>query len=81
MTESKEEISDIKFSPDGKTLAIGSHDGAIYCYRLPDFGPKFKPLAKHSSYITHIDFSEDGQALHSTCGAYELLFWDMVKGR
>jgi len=33
-------------------------------------------IKKHSSYITHIDFSEDGETLHSTCGAYELLFWN-----
>ncbi|KRW98348.1 WD40-repeat-containing domain [Pseudocohnilembus persalinus] len=79
--DSTESISDIKFSPDGTVLAVGSHDNAIYCYKLPNFKQKFKPLAKHSSYITHFDFSEDGQTLHSTCGAYELLFWDMVKGK
>lgn len=32
---------------------------------------------KHSSYITHMDFSNDGNFLHSNCGAYELLFWDV----
>jgi WD40 repeat protein len=40
--ESKEEISDIKFSPDGSVLAVGSHDNAIYCYKLPNFKKKFK---------------------------------------
>lgn len=42
---------------------------------------KMRPLKKHSSYITHIDFSVDGGALHSNCGAYELLFWDMNAGK
>lgn len=77
----KEEISDLKFSPDGSVLAVGSHDNAIYCYRIPSFSKKTRPLNKHSSYITHLDFSEDGQYLHSTCGAYELLFWDLQKGK
>lgn len=82
---SKEWISDMKFSPDGKTLAIGSHDNAIYIYSIGEddkLKMKFnKPLNKHSSYITKLDFSEDGNHLHSTCGAYDLLFWDLVKGR
>ena len=34
-------------------------------------------MAKHSSFITHIDWSKDGSFLHSNCGAYELLFWDV----
>lgn len=38
-------------------------------------------MKKHSSYITHIDFSRDGNYLHSTCGAYELLFWDTNTGK
>lgn len=63
------------------TMAVGSHDNSIYCYKLPDFKKKCKPLNKHSSYITHFDFSEDSKNLHSTCGAYELLFWDLVKGK
>lgn len=38
-------------------------------------------MKKHSSYITHFDFSCDGVNLHSTCGAYELLFWDVAQGK
>ena len=34
-------------------------------------------MKKHSSYITHLDFSENGEYLHSNCGGYELLFWDL----
>ena len=29
---SKKEISHIKFSPDGSTLAVGAHDGHIYIF-------------------------------------------------
>lgn len=59
--DAAEEISDIKFSPDGKVMAVGSHDNSIYVYKLPNFNQKFKPMTKHSSYITHMDFSEDGE--------------------
>ena len=58
---------------------IGSHDNALYAYRYPEFKPIGNKMNKHSSYITHFDYSLDGINLHSTCGAYELLFWDVGK--
>jgi len=62
-------------------VVVGSHDCSIYAYSFPDWKQKCKPMKKHSSYITHIDFSRDGNYLHSTCGAYELLFWDANSGK
>ena len=47
----------MKFSPDGQTLAVGSHDNAIYVFNIADTKQRCKPMRKHSSYITHIDFS------------------------
>lgn len=38
-------------------------------------------MSKHSSYIKHIDFTKDGNYLHSTSGDYELLFWDVNTGK
>lgn len=38
-------------------------------------------MKKHSSYITHLDWSKDGSYLHSNCGAYELLFWNAGTGQ
>lgn len=69
----------MKFSPDGNQLCIGSHDNAIYGYKsIGDKGWKINMiLNKHSSYITHLDFSTDGQTIQSTCGAYALLYWDL----
>lgn len=67
---SKEWISDIKFAYN--TLIIGSHDNAIYVYDYEDgkITRKYRPLRKHSSYITHMDVSRDSCFLQSTCGAY-----------
>ena len=72
----KEWIQDIKFSPNGEYLAVGSHDNFIDVYNIEQSFKKFT-FKGHSSFITHIDWSESGEALHSTCGAYELLYWDM----
>jgi len=79
---SKKEISHIKFSPDGTMLAIGAHDCTIYFFAWDDGSMKLRFRGKkHSSYIKHLDFSRDGNFLHSTCGAYELLFWDTNTGK
>lgn len=73
----------MKFSPDGTILAIGAHDGRIYLYDWTegeDPKPKKGKAIKHGAYIKHLDFSRDGNWLHSTCGAYELLFWNVATG-
>ncbi|CAK72848.1 unnamed protein product (macronuclear) [Paramecium tetraurelia] len=77
----KEWISDIKFSKDQSWIAIGSHDNSIYVYSFPDMKQRYNPLKKHSSYITHIDFSSDDNYLHSNCGGYEMLFWELQTGK
>lgn len=78
---SKKEISHIKFSPDGTILGIGAHDGRIYLFDWHEGeAPTIKKgnkIMKHNSYIKHFDFSRDGNWIHSTCGAYELLFWNV----
>lgn len=87
-----EELSDIKFSPNDKMLAVGSHDNYIDVYQTnlvhPDLNSaascnlrRLKRLKGHTSYITHLDWSDDNKYLQSTCGAYELLFWDLTTGK
>ncbi|OMJ95047.1 hypothetical protein SteCoe_1580 [Stentor coeruleus] len=81
LADAKEWIEVMHYSPDNSKLAVGSHDNFIYIY---DVGQGYKLVHKlhgHSSFITGIDWSADGSALHSTCGAYELLFWDSNTGK
>ncbi|OQS03517.1 microtubule-associated protein, partial [Thraustotheca clavata] len=79
---SKEWLSEIKFSPNNTCLAVGSHDTGIYLYSIN--GNKITKMGvfrKHTSYITHFDFSHDSKYLQSNCGAYELLFSDPQSGK
>lgn len=78
-----EAIDEIKFSPDGQRLAVGSHDNFIDIYDTSR--NSYTRLARctgHSSYITHLDWAEidtrrpDRRVLQSTDGAYELLHFD-----
>lgn len=74
-----EPIQCIKFSPDNKMIALGSRDNFIYIYQVDDECRKYSRLGKclgHSSYITHLDWSEDGEVLRSNSGDYELLYWN-----
>jgi WD40 repeat protein len=88
-----EDISDIKFSPNCKMLAVGSHDNFIDIYSVKLVFPNvtetiapscllrhMKRLRGHSSYVTHLDWSLDSRLVQSTCGAGELLFWDVAAG-
>ena len=78
-----ERCSDIKFSPDGRFIAVGNADNFIDVYTVPGvFAPEqteFKrlnpPLKGHSSFVNHLDWSVDSNYLQSNCGAHELLYW------
>jgi len=89
----KEDISDIKFSPNGRMLAVASHDNYIDIYAVKytkgnlqtpttDVACKhMKRLRGHSSAVLHIDWSIDNRLLQSSCAAHEVLYWDVAQGR
>ncbi|MBN3309993.1 EMAL1 protein, partial [Amia calva] len=78
-TDGNEIISIVKYSPDGKYLAVGSHDNFIYVYEVTENGKKYSRVGKctgHSSYVTHLDWSMDSKFIVTNSGDYEILFWD-----
>ncbi|EGR30612.1 hypothetical protein IMG5_127930 [Ichthyophthirius multifiliis] len=75
----REYISDIKISPDNKLIAAGSYDSQIYIYEIPTLKLVMRPLRKHTGRVTHLDFSQDGNSLHSNCSAYELQHWSLIQ--
>lgn len=80
LKDPREWIESMSYSPNSAFLAIGSHDNFIYVYNMPNYTPKSK-LAGHSSFIIALDWSCDSAYLHTNCGAYELLFWDVNSGK
>jgi len=70
-------IQVIQYNPNGTVCAVGTHGS---CIVLLDVLDGYKPkgtLTSSQSYITHIDWSNDGTHIQSNDGAYELLFYDI----
>ncbi|XP_021107471.1 echinoderm microtubule-associated protein-like 3 isoform X3 [Heterocephalus glaber] len=83
VTDGNEQLSVVRYSPDGLYLAIGSHDNTIYIYSVSSDGAKssrFGRCVGHSSFITHLDWSKDGNFIMSNSGDYEILYWHVAGG-
>uniref|UniRef100_A0A8C4QU63 Echinoderm microtubule-associated protein-like 2 n=1 Tax=Eptatretus burgeri TaxID=7764 RepID=A0A8C4QU63_EPTBU len=79
-TDGDEKLSVVRYSPDGKYLAIGSHDNYLYLYNVCENGCTYKEAGKcsgHSSFVTHLDWASDSQHFMSNSGDYEILYWDV----
>lgn len=82
-SEPPEKISEIQFSPDGSHVALGCHDNDVYIYELRTEGRSVSLKARckgHTSSVSHLDWSTDGEKLQSTSRDYELLFWEPLQG-
>ncbi len=80
LTNPTEWVEEMAYNPQSNMLAVGSHDNFIYVYKIVN--EKYMPYCKlvgHSSFITGLDWSlSDSPAyIRSTCGAYELLFFNV----
>ncbi|KAK7176880.1 hypothetical protein R3I93_000965 [Phoxinus phoxinus] len=83
LTDGNEQLSVMRYTPDGSFLAVGSHDNFIYIYNVTDGGRRYMRFGKctgHSSFITHLDWSKDGKYIMSNSGDYEILYWDVASG-
>jgi WD40 repeat protein len=78
LRHAKEWVEEIRYSPDGEKLAVGSHDNFIYLYNVVESGAytKYARCKGHSSYITCVDWTLDSSIIRTVCGAYELLFFN-----
>lgn len=72
-------IECMKYSPNGHVVAIGTHGAVIVLLDTRDEYRVKGVLQTHESFITNLDFSEDGQFLASTDGQYHLHFHQLFE--
>jgi WD40 repeat protein len=74
------EICELKFSPNDEYLAVGGLDSQIYIYD----GKTFKQVSMckgHHVEVQHVDFSLDGQFLHSNDAHGSLYYFECKTGK
>jgi len=77
----RQPITDMKYSPDNKYLAVAGHDTYIDIYNVAKGYQKVARCSGHSATVKHIDWSSDSSIIQSNCASYEILYWDARNGK
>jgi WD40 repeat protein len=77
--DSRHWLSDVKYSPDNQSFALGSMDHKIYLYNAETFRLK-GTCDRHNGAIADFDFSADGVYIQSDSSDYEHLYFEAEDG-
>ncbi|GIQ80552.1 hypothetical protein KIPB_001370, partial [Kipferlia bialata] len=77
-------ISGVKFSPDGRTLAISSADATVSLYRIGDLDSATPPVPQyvgrlhgtHTQGISDLSWSPDSKSIVTVSDDSTAVIWD-----
>jgi WD40 repeat protein len=78
-SDSRHWVSDVKFSPNGKSFAVASMDHKIYIYNGETYRLK-GTCDRHNSYIKEVNYSADSMYIQSDSADNEHLFFEAEDG-
>jgi WD40 repeat protein len=73
-------IADLAFSPDGRTIATGSHEDTVVLRDVSETGRSLRiaVLPGHGDDVNAVAFSPDGRTLASASGDTTAKLWDVT---
>lgn len=74
-------VSQLKYCPKAKYLAVGARDTFVYIFDVTDGYKKLHVCEGHASAITQLTWSVDGDLLQTNASDSELLYWGIAPGR
>ncbi len=77
--EEGEELLSLAIAPAGHTIAVGSNQGNIYLWQIPD-GTLLHRIEGHKGAVTGVAFSPDSEMLVSGGADYAVRLWDVEDG-
>jgi WD40 repeat protein len=73
-----DEARSVRFSPDGRALAIGEYDGTGQLWSTASWRPFGRPLKRHAGRIISLSFSPDGKLLTTSGIDGTVVLWDVA---
>ena len=73
-------VSSVTFSPDGRTVAAGAHDGAVKLWEVAT-GNEIRTLEGHADLVASVAFSPDGQRLVTASWSSTVRIWNVASGK